>query len=357
MIVLGIESSCDETAASVVQETNGNIIVLSNVIASQAEIHSQYGGVVPEVAAREHVKNIIPVIDEAIRESGVARDDLNAIAVTQGPGLMVALHIGVETAKTLATAWNKPCVMVNHMAGHIYSTIHNIDDFTFPLIALLISGGHTQLVLMKKHCSYTIIGSTLDDAAGEAFDKIAKHLGLPYPGGPSIAMEAKQWNTQNLGTKVTFPRPMIASDDLNFSFSGLKTAVIYYTRDHPDYNRAEICAEFQQTVADVLIAKTLKAIEQYHAKTVIVGGGVASNQLLRAQLATKLKPQTQCQKINLRFPRENTSVDNAVMIGIAGIMQTQYTYPTHNWHHCIASPNLSLIKGINPRAELWTPVP
>ncbi|OGY72601.1 MAG: hypothetical protein A3H59_00055, partial [Candidatus Jacksonbacteria bacterium RIFCSPLOWO2_02_FULL_43_9] len=313
MIILGIESSCDETAAAIVQETNGAIAIVSNIIASQAKIHAQYGGVIPEIAARNHILNIIPVITQAFDAAHISYQNIDGIAVTQGPGLIAALHIGVETAKTLALAWNKPLIPINHMAGHIYSTLKNVDDFQFPVLALLVSGGHTQLVLMKQHYDFEIIGTTIDDAVGEAFDKVAKLLGFPYPGGPAIEQEASEWSNPNirmhpnlqiihhrrgvnpvstddspvfvdsdvisrLGLPITFPRPMIDSPDFNFSYSGLKTAVRYLIEKHPDYNRAQVACEFQNAAIDVLVIKTLRAVEHYHIKTLVVGGGVAANQ-------------------------------------------------------------------------------
>ncbi len=343
MIILGIESSCDETAASIVQETNGDIAILSNVISTQIEIHSRYGGVVPEVAAREHVKNIIPVIDKAISEAGITKDDIDAIAVTQGPGLMAALHIGVETSKTLTLAWNKPLIPINHMAGHIYSTLKNVDDFQFPVLALLVSGGHTQLVLMKQHYDFEVIGTTVDDAVGEAFDKVAKLLGLPYPGGPAIEKEASLYTPSPTlgGGEIKFPRPMLDSPDFNFSFSGLKTAVRYFIEKNPDYNRAQVAYEFQNAAIDVLVSKTIRAVEHYHIKTLIVGGGVAANNLLRKQLTSAINrinpnPET-------RYPIPGTSADNAAMIAIAALVKMKYSKNETNWKKITADPNLPII--------------
>ena len=326
--ILAIESSCDETAAAVVKNDNGVISIESNVIASQADIHAQYGGVIPEIAARNHSTNIIPVIKQALTEANVSHENINTLAVTQGPGLMAALHVGVETAKALAYAWEKPIIPINHMEGHIYSSLASEKKIDFPILALLVSGGHTQLVLMRKHGEYDIIGETMDDAVGEAFDKVAKMLNLPYPGGPSIETTAQSGNAE----AIDFPRPMLDSTDFNFSFSGLKTAVLYYIKDNPSYNKNDVAASFQAAAIDVLIKKTKKAIKKHSPHIVIVGGGVAANSLLRKNLHNLAKEQ----KIELRVPREKTSADNAAMIGIAAMFKK----PTKK--SFIANPNLSL---------------
>jgi len=326
--ILAIESSCDETAAAVVKNNNGIISIESNVIASQADIHAQYGGVIPEIAARNHSTNIIPVIKQALTEANVSHENINTLAVTQGPGLMAALHVGVETAKALAYAWEKPIIPINHMEGHIYSSLANEKEIAFPILALLVSGGHTQLVLMRKHGEYDIIGETMDDAVGEAFDKVAKMLDLPYPGGPSIENTAQSGNAE----AIDFPRPMLDSADFNFSFSGLKTAVLYYIKDNPSFDKSDIAASFQTAAIDVLIKKTEKAIKKYSPHIVIIGGGVAANSLLRKKLQSLAKDK----KRELRVPREKTSADNAAMIGIAAMFKK----PTSK--NIVASPNLSL---------------
>jgi len=353
MQILGIESSCDETAASIIEikpaQVNGKagknskIKVLSDVVSSQIKIHQQYGGVVPEVAARNHIKNIIPVVDEALKKAK-AKPDI--IAVTAGPGLMSSLLIGAETAKTLAYSWNIPIIGVNHLAGHIYSNWLNASP-QFPALALIVSGGHTELVLMKDHFKFKILGQTRDDAVGEAFDKVAKILGLEYPGGPIVAKQAEQGDTKAL----KMPRPMIHDDNLDFSFSGLKTSVLYQTqKDLPreikqnslhkiknnptkinansvrnkiisqgeDFKKriSDYCASFQQAVIDVLIKKTLKATKQHKVKSVLLAGGVAANKELRQQLGEKIK--LEFPKINYHIPDLKYTTDNATMIAIAG---------------------------------------
>lgn len=325
--ILAIESSCDETAAAVVKNNNGSIRIESNIIASQADIHAEYGGVIPEIAARNHIINIIPVIKQALDEANILDKDIDAIAVTQGPGLMTALHVGVETAKALAFAWEKPVIPVNHMEGHIYSSLANKKEINFPILALLVSGGHTQLVFMQKHGNYDIVGETVDDAVGEAFDKVAKMLNLPYPGGPSIEKTAQKGNSN----AIDFPRPMIDAHNFYFSFSGLKTAVLYYIKDTPSYNKNDVAASFQAAAIEVLIAKTEKAIKKHTPNTVVVGGGVAANSLLREKLEQSLKNHN----VELRVPRKKTSADNAAMIGIAAHFKNPSTKPF------IASPNLS----------------
>ena len=272
MKILGIESSCDETAAALVDYTGGRFSVLSNVVASQIEIHKKTKGVVPEVAARCHVEAIIPVIKEAMQNE--TKPD--AIAITKGPGLVTSLRIGVDTARTLSFFWGVPMIGVNHLEGHIYASVLQNTAIEFPALCLVVSGGHTELVLMKKHLDYKIIGETRDDAAGEAFDKVAKILDLGYPGGPEISKLAKEGNPK----AIDFPRPMIDSKDFDFSFSGLKTAVLYYVKNlkPKTYNlKPDICASFEQAVVDVLVAKTICAAKKYKVKTVILGGGVSAN--------------------------------------------------------------------------------
>ena len=334
MYILGIESSCDETAASIIEIKNNTIKVLSNVVSSQIKIHQQYGGVVPEVAARNHIKNILPVIDETLKKAGmlvrtaiaVPTSKIDIIAVTAGPGLMSSLLIGTETAKSLAYVWKKPLIGVNHLAGHIYSAwVEQKKSPRFPALALIVSGGHTELVLIKDHFKFKIIGQTRDDAAGEAFDKVAKILGLGYPGGPAVSkmVESFKLKSQMLGvkcqmSKIKMPRPMIQDDNLDFSFSGLKTSVLYQTQKDPNYkNRIpDYCASFQQAVIDVLIHKTLKATKQHKVKSIILAGGVAANKELRQQLGNKIK--SKLPKVTYHIPHLKYTTDNAAMIAVAG---------------------------------------
>lgn len=347
MLILGIETSCDETAAAIVRvekKPGGifNLSVLSNVVSSQIEIHKKYGGVVPEVAAREHVLNIIPVIDEALEKANLTqalsllrrgtkgRGGIDAIAVTAGPGLITSLLCGVETAKTLAYAWEIPLVSVNHIAGHIYANfIDQKTKFNFPTIILTVSGGHTMLVLMTDYGKFKTIGETRDDAAGEAFDKAAQLLGLGYPGGPAVAAEATKFQklspivplSKGELKGVILPRPMINSGDLDFSFSGLKTALLYQIKKDPIWGKRipEYAADFQQAVIDVLISKTLKAAKKYNAKTIMLAGGVAANKKLRQQFYESVT--NKLPKVKLNIPDLKYTTDNAAMIAAAGYFQ------------------------------------
>lgn len=310
MRILAIETSCDETAIAILEgqgsrgKEQEKFKILSNVVLSQIKIHKPFGGVVPNLAKREHQKNLPIVLKKALKESQLSPKKIDTIAVTYGPGLEPALWMGINFAKDLAEKWKKPLILVNHLEGHIYASwlrdtnpqIHTNDTNKhsyrvpqFPLLALIVSGGHTELVLMKKHLNYKILGETLDDAAGEAFDKVARLLKLEYPGGPEISKQAEKWKkTKNkdygLKTKDLFPRPMVNSPNLNFSFSGLKTAVLYYLRNNPNANKTEVAYEFEQAVVDVLVKKTEKAIKKYNPKSLVVGGGVAANNTLRHTL-------------------------------------------------------------------------
>lgn len=307
MKILAIETSCDETAAAVV--TDG--VAESNVISSQIDVHRTTGGVVPEVAARLQLEVIQPVIDQALRDASTEMKDVDAIAVTAGPGLIGSLMVGLETAKALAYATGKPLIPVNHLAGHLYGALANLQEFTFPYLGLIVSGGHTELVLMDDHHSFTLLGETRDDAAGEAFDKVAKLMGLPYPGGPEISKLATQGNPD----AITFPRAMLDQDTFDFSFSGLKTAARREIGEgSPDKARlADIAASFEAAVTDVLIQKTLRAAESYDPEAVLLGGGVAANQKLRNDLTASCETAGLALKIS---PPEY-STDNAAMIGIA----------------------------------------
>lgn len=328
--ILAIETSCDETAAAVVKKTGSDFTVLANVVQSQISLHAKWGGVVPELAAREHIQNIAPVIAECLERSGLTNKDIDALAVTQGPGLMPALVVGVNAAKMLATLWGKPLIGIHHLEGHIYANLLRPDcELLFPLLALVVSGGHTQLVLMEDHFQYRILGETQDDAVGEAFDKVAKILGLPYPGGPEIAKRADAFNESasekdKAQLSSLFPRPMIDSPNYDFSFSGLKTAVLYYVQKHEDKKgteefRAEVAYAFQCAATEVLISKTKRALKEYDPKTLVVAGGVSANVTLRAKLESLTKndfPSTQ-----FLMPEFTYSLDNAAMIGAAAAMR------------------------------------
>lgn len=306
--ILAIESSCDETSVAVVK--NGHD-VLSCITATSMDIHALYGGVVPEIASRKHVENITIVIEEALRKAYIKMEDIDAIAVTYGPGLIGSLLVGVEAAKTLSYLYNKPLVPVHHIAGHIYA--NNLEkSMEFPLLALVISGGHTDLIYMKEDYSFERIGGTLDDAVGEAYDKVARVLGVPYPGGPLIDKMAHEGkNTYNL------PVPL-NDDSYNFSFSGLKSAVINLVHNEEQrgniIRKNDLACSFQTDVVDILTKKTMRALKEYDVKNLIVAGGVSANKGLRE----KLSDLCALSGINLTFPEMKYCTDNAAMIGAAG---------------------------------------
>ena len=311
MRVLAIETSCDETAAAILEGNGDDIRVVSSLVRSQIDIHQAYGGVVPEVAAREHLEMMLPMLERLVPQDGAGID---AIAVTYGPGLAPALRVGVETAKALAWSWKKPLVPVCHLEGHIYASWLSATP-QFPVLALIVSGGHTELVLMKDHGVFERLGETLDDAAGEAFDKVAKMLGLPYPGGPAIDRLAESGNPH----AFVFPRAMLDRDDFMFSFSGVKTSVLYELRKNEakmsgEGLRADIAASFQEAIVDVLVQKTMRAAGKYSPKSIVLAGGVAANIELRNRLTDTAKAVN----IPVHLPDFKYSLDNAAMIGAAG---------------------------------------
>ncbi|WP_349409261.1 tRNA (adenosine(37)-N6)-threonylcarbamoyltransferase complex transferase subunit TsaD [Pseudalkalibacillus sp. SCS-8] len=311
-IILGIETSCDETAAAIVK--NGTEL-LSNVVASQIESHKRFGGVVPEIASRHHVEQITIVIEEAMDQAGVTFEDLSAIAVTEGPGLVGALLVGVNSAKALALAHDIPLIAVHHIAGHIYAN-RLMTPMEFPLLSLVVSGGHTELIYMKEHGSYEVIGETRDDAAGEAYDKVARTLKLPYPGGPHIDKMAQEGSSS-----IELPRAWLEPDSLDFSFSGLKSAVINTLHNAKqrgeEINPNDLAASFQESVIDVLVEKTYRAAEAYEVKQVVVAGGVAANKGLRARLTERFDGTG----IQLAIPPLWLCTDNAAMIAAAGSIE------------------------------------
>lgn len=311
VLILGIESSCDETAAAVVK--NGRT-ALSNVINSQIDIHKRYGGVVPEIASRCHIEAINTVIDEALKNANVTFDDIDAIAVTYGPGLVGALLVGVSTAKALAYTLKKPLVNVHHIKGHICANYVAHSDLKPPFICLVASGGHSHIVYAKDYLEYEIMGMTRDDAAGEAFDKIARVLGLGYPGGPKIDALAKEGNPH----AVEFPRVKMAEESLDFSFSGVKTAVINHIhkleQKGEEYNKADIAASFQEAVTDVLVSHTIEAAQRKNLDKIVIAGGVASNSALRDKMEKTAKKYG----IDVLYPPPVLCTDNAVMIAAAG---------------------------------------
>ena len=314
-VVLGIETSCDETAAAVVERAQ---LVRSSVVSSQVERHAPFGGVVPEIAGRAHVEQMVPVIAEALISAGAEGADLDAVAATTGPGLAGSLLIGVSAAKALARVWDVPVVSVNHLEAHLYASFLEEPDLELPLVVLLVSGGHTMLVLMEDHCRYRLLGSTLDDAAGEAFDKVARYLGLGYPGGPAIDELAVEGDP----SAFAYPRSMVQEnpstlpDDRRFafSFSGLKTAVVNHVRNEPGAPTADVAASFQEAVVDALVTKARWAVEATGAKGMCLGGGVAANSRLRERFLDT------CGDLGVRafLPSRAMCTDNAAMVAAAG---------------------------------------
>lgn len=391
MKILAIESSADDTGIAIleVKEVANNIKfkILANKVHTQIDIHTGYGGIFPVIAKREHGKNIIPTIISALKEAGmlkkgsqldksknkkiekilekerelpeifiefinkVKKPDIDAIAVTVGPGLEPTLWVGISCARALSLAWGIPIIPVNHMEGHLLSPLvqkkkiftYNKKTFNFPVLSLLISGGHTELVIFKKFGEYKVIGQTRDDAAGEAFDKVARMLSLPYPGGPEISKLAEIERKKNKTSAIKLPRPMIYSKDFNFSFSGLKTAVLYYVRDNgplTEEMKSKIAREFEDAVIDVLVTKTLKAMDKYKIKTLILGGGVSGNTHLQRILKKQLKKDKT--GINTHFPIKALSTDNALMIAIAGYFEFKNNKFVKDGKRLKAIGNLSL---------------
>jgi len=400
MRILAVETSCDETAIAIAEflgpKQNPSVRALSHIVSSQAKLHAKFGGVVPNLARREHQKNLAPILLHALNQAGAHKSKVNprfnrgqnpkvqvkiqtdidailaresellrqfkkyilpikpppvdAIAVTYGPGLAPALWVGVNFAKALAYLWGKPLIPVNHMAGHFFSasrlesgrgkkvTGYRLPVIKFPTVALLVSGGHTELILIKKPWKFRVIGETLDDAAGEAFDKVARIMGFPYPGGPAISRLAAKGDAK----KYPLPSPMLYSKDYNFSFSGLKTAVFYLIRDLSPYetrsHRNDIAASFQSAAIDVLVKKTVRAAKEYKAKTILLGGGVAANKKLRRDLAAALKRELPNSK--LQVPRSDLCGDNALMIATAAYFTGKKTA----WRNVQADANVTIGK-------------
>ncbi|MDE2173519.1 MAG: tRNA (adenosine(37)-N6)-threonylcarbamoyltransferase complex transferase subunit TsaD [Patescibacteria group bacterium] len=378
MKILAIETSCDETAIAILEaqgdEKSAQFTVLGNALLSQIEVHNEYGGVFPALAKREHAKNLVPILEAALEEAELLREDAQAIpeevrakisetlarepglteaffefiseceppdidiiAVTAGPGLEPALWVGINFAKALALVWKKPFVAVNHMEGHVMAALASrhyaappsvgsgaraaleIKDVAMPVLALLISGGHTELVVMKKWLEYELVGQTRDDAVGEAFDKVARMLALPYPGGPEISQLAEAARDVGEKSPYTLPRPMIDSATCDFSFAGLKTAVLYLLKNGPaisEKDKKHVAHEFENAVADVLWKKTSRALEETRAKTLVIGGGVSANKHIRRVFAKKMKEMHA--DVTLRIPSASLTTDNAIMIALAG---------------------------------------
>lgn len=333
ILILGIESSCDETAAAVVQ--NGRK-VLSNVISSQIELHKLYGGVVPEIASRKHMEKINQVIEEALSEAEVTLDDIDAVAVTYGPGLVGALLVGVAEAKAICFAKKKPLVGVHHIEGHVSANFIEHLDLEPPFLSLIVSGGHTHLVQVKDYGEYEIIGRTRDDAVGEAFDKVARSIGLGYPGGPKIDKLAKEGNS----SAISFPKAKIEDAPLDFSFSGVKSAVLNHINGckmkGEEIIPANIAASFQKAVVDVLVDRTLQAAKKCNSKKIVLAGGVASNSALR----TAMKKMCNERNLSLYYPSPIFCTDNAAMIGVAGYYE--YIKGTRHGWDLNAIPNLKI---------------
>ncbi len=353
MNILAIDTSCDDTCISILKVKNQKsktieFNILSNIVSSQIKVHQKYGGVYPFLAKREHQKNLMPVLKQALKKAKLLKlsksqkPDIDIIAVTIGPGLDPCLWMGVNFAKALSYFWQVPIIPVNHIEGHLLANL--LPQIVFPAVCLVVSGGHTQLILMRKIGDYKIIGETRDDAAGECFDKTARILGLGYPGGPAIAALAESFKFQDSRFKIKLPRPMINSKDYDFSFSGLKTAVLYDFKKRPEKIRRskkyirEMAKEIQQAIIDVLIKKTIKAAKDYKIKSIILGGGVAANKELRKQFQQILKKG----KLSFKFhvPSFKFCTDNAAMIGIAGYFNRKKA--SKNWRKIQVNANLRI---------------
>ncbi len=314
MLTLGIESSCDDTAAAVLRDGK---TLLSNVVNGQDTLHARFGGVVPELASRRHLESIVPVVQSALDHAEVSLNDIDLIAVTRGPGLIGSLLVGFSYAKAVSMVSRIPLIGVDHMAGHLLSVFLENDKPEFPFVALIVSGGTSSLFLCRSFSDFTLLGRTRDDAAGEAFDKVAKLIGLGYPGGPHVSKEAASGNPQ----AVMFPRAWLEEDSLDFSFSGLKTAVLTHLRarekDENQLPIADICASFQEAVVDVLVEKTMLAVKKTSLSTVVMGGGVSSNSRLREAM----KKRCDESGVKLFVPRPSLCTDNGAMIALAGYFQ------------------------------------
>lgn len=329
-VVLGIETSCDETAASLVMGGND---VLSSVVSSQIDIHAEYGGVVPEIASRAHLDLLNPVVSRCIVEAGIDDSRIDAVAATVGPGLIGALLVGVSAAKALSYTWRIPFVGVNHMEAHLYAALLEDPTLELPMVVLLVSGGHTMLVEMRDHGDYRLLGATIDDAAGEAFDKVARFLELGYPGGPAIDAAAVAGDP----TAIAFPRAML-NEGLDFSFSGLKTSVVNHVRKNPGVDARDVAASFQEAVVDVLVAKARRAAREVGAKALALGGGVAANTLLRE----RFREACAADGIQGFIPSRAYCTDNAAMIASAG------------WHRLRSDGPTSLDTGAYPNLSLFS---
>ena len=336
MIILGIESSCDETAAAIVED---GIKIISNKVASSQELHKKTGGIIPEIAAREQIRSIIPVIEESLSVLGPNKglkslSLVDAIAVTTGPGLIGSLLVGIETAKTLSYVFKKPIVPVNHLKGHFYANWLEGEEPLFPLIGLLVSGGHTDLVLMENHNKINWLGGTKDDAAGECFDKTARLLDLGYPGGPAISASAKKASLSQKTLEKMLPRPMINQKNFDFSFSGLKTAVLNKTKEKKQIKKEDLAAAIQISIVDCLVKKTLFSLEKYKVKSLLVAGGVAANEHLKKEFEKKLSGSN----VKLFISKPSLCTDNAAYIASCAC----FNYSPIPWQNLQANPSLAI---------------
>ncbi len=356
MVILGIETSCDETSAAIIAGDNNKVHLLANTTSSSLDLHSKTGGIIPEQAAREQLRYMLPVLTQTLDEAKIAIKDIDALAITYGPGLIGSLLVGVETIKTIGYVLQKPIIPVNHMVGHIYANwIDNKNNIEFPAIALVVSGGHTDLLLLRNHGDMQLLGGTRDDAAGECFDKCARLLGYAYPGGPHISKLAITGNEK----AFPFPRPMINDKNYAFSFSGLKTAFLNTTKKHFPLLRttsqttkggwnqirltdtasleekqtlSDLCASLQRAIIDVLLKKTMRAAKEYHVKSVLLSGGVSANKLLRSAFEKETKENT----IHLYIPHPTLCTDNAAMIAAAAY----FHHNIKSWKDITADPEL-----------------
>jgi N6-L-threonylcarbamoyladenine synthase len=330
--ILGIETSCDETAAAVVRDGRD---VLSSVVSSQVDLHARFGGVVPEIASRAHTELLTPVVAESLVDAGLDGDGIDAVAATIGPGLIGSLLVGISAAKALALVWDVPFVGVNHLEAHLYAAFIEDPDLKPPLVVLLVSGGHTQLVAMEDHGHYRLLGATVDDAAGEAFDKVARFLGLGYPGGPAIDRISIAGDPHS----ISFPRAM-KDEGYDFSFSGLKTAVINYARHNPGASVEDVAASFQEAVVDVLVTKAVRAALDVGANGIVLAGGVAANSLLRERI---LDVTMSHNGLRTFLPSRSMCTDNAAMVAAAAYFRLEHDGPTPL--DAGAQPNLGLPLG------------
>lgn len=343
MKILGIETSFDETAVAIVEKHDRSVELIATALASSEELHKETGGAIPEVAARRQVEYMLPIIDAALKKANITLSDVDAFAVTYGPGLIGSLLVGVETAKTLAFSLNKPLVPVNHLQGHLYvNWLYSTPDL--PAVGLVVSGGHSDFVLMNSETTIEYIGGTRDDAAGEAFDKTARLIGLPYPGGPAISSLADTYIESHPDQSLDlFPRPMISSGDLDMSFAGLKTAVLNYTKQNPQTETSLLAAQIQEAIVDTLVAKAKFAIEKYNPKSFIVSGGVSANKRLKNELHNML--QMTAKDIGFYVPEPQHSTDNAVMIATAAAIN----YSPIDWRDIDADPTLAIEDSLNTK--------